>query len=189
MEPETGSRLYWYAIHTRVRHEKIVAQALADKGYEEFLPLCKCRRRWSDRTKELELPLFPGYIFCRFDLEHRLPILVTPRVEYIVGIGKVPFPVDEAEIVVLQSIVKSGLPAEPWPFLQVGQQVQIDYGPLEGVNGLLLALKKPCRLVVSVTLLQRSVAVEIDSAWVTPLAPSQRPRSPLRMSSLCTALR
>jgi transcription antitermination factor NusG len=183
MERGTWNGLHWYAVHTRVQHEKNVAQALAGKGYEEFLPIYRCRRRWSDRIKELELPLFPGYVFCRFDAEHRLPILVTPGVHHIVGIGKIPLPVDEAEITAIQSIVKSGLSAEPWPFLQVGQQVRIDYGPLEGLEGLLLAMMKPCRLVVSVMLLQRSVAVEIDSAWVTPLALPQRPRSPQRSLS------
>jgi transcription antitermination factor NusG len=178
MERETWNGLHWYAVQTRVQHEKMVAQALAGKGYEEFLPLYRCRRRWSDRIKELELPLFPGYVFCRFDVEQRLPILVTPGVQHIVGIGKVPLPVEEAEIAAIQSIVRTGLPAEPWPFLQVGQRVRIVSGPLEGLEGLLLAVKKPYRLVVSVTLLQRSVAVEIDSVWVTPLALPQRPRSP-----------
>jgi transcription antitermination factor NusG len=175
MERGTWNGLHWYAVYTRVQHEKIVAQALAVKGYEEFLPLCRCRRRWSDRIKDLELPLFPGYVFCRFDAEQRLPILVTPGVHHIVGIGKIPLPVEEAEIAAIQSIVRTGLPTEPWPFLQVRQRVRIDSGPLEG---LLLAVKKPYRLVVSVTLLQRSVAVEIDSVWVTPLALPQRPRSP-----------
>src|SRR5438309_1885473 len=85
----------WFAIHIRGRYEKSTAAILHDKGYEWFLPLYKCRRRWSDRSKELELPLFPGYLFCRFDLNDRLPILTTPGVLQIVGIGKTPIPVDE----------------------------------------------------------------------------------------------
>lgn len=174
MERETWNGPHWYALQTRAQHEKIVAQTLADKGYEEFLPLYRSRRRWSDRIKELELPLFPGYVFCRFDLEQRLPILVTPGIHHIVGIGKTPWPVEDAEIATIQSLVRTGLPTEPWQFLQVGQQVRIDSGPLEGLKGLLLAVRKPYRLVVSVTLLQHSVAVEIDSAWVTPLALPQR---------------
>ena len=183
MEPETWNGLHWYALQTRAQHEKIVAQSLAGKGYEEFLPLYRFRRRWSDRIKELELPLFPGYVFCRFDLEQRLPILVTPGVYHIVGIGKTPWPVEEDEIATIQSLVRTGLPTEPCQFLRVGQQVRIDSGPLEGLKGLLLTIQKPYRLVVSVTLLQRSVAVEIDAAWVTPLAQPQRPGIP--ESSLC----
>src|SRR5262245_45858337 len=151
MERRTWKGLHWYAVQTRAQHEKIVAQTLAGKGYEELLPLYNCRRRWSDRIKELELPLFPGYVFCRFDLEQRLPILVTPGVHHIVGIGKVPWPVEESEIAAIQSLVRTGLPTEPWRFLEAGQFVRIDSGPLEGMEGFLLSVRKPYRLVVSVT--------------------------------------
>jgi len=162
--------LRWFALRIRSKHEVMVATALHSKGYEEFLPLYRSRRRWSDRFKETHRPLFPGYVFCRFDVNRRLPILVTPAVMLIVGSGKTPLPVDDAEIATLQSIVKSGLKAQPWPFLQVGQRVRIDQGALEGIEGVLLGLRKPHRLVVSVTLLQRSVAVEIDDQWATPIS-------------------
>jgi transcription antitermination factor NusG len=165
----------WFALRTKPQREKVVASALRSKGYEEFLPLYRSRRRWSDRIKEMDLPLFPGYVFCRFDVHSRLPILVTPGVLLIVGIGKTPLAVNDSEIAALQSIVKSGLQAEPWPFLKVGQRVRIDQGSLEGVEGILTAIKKPCRLVVSVTLLQRSVAVEIDQDWATPIGPGPLP--------------
>lgn len=160
---------HWFALRVRSQHEKIVASVLRSKGYEEFLPLYHCRHRWSDRIKVIARPLFTGYVFCRFDLNKRLPILVTPGVLLIVGIAKTPLPVEDSEIAALQSIVKSGFQAEPWPYLQVGQRVRIERGSLEGVEGVLLAVKKPHRLVVSVTLLQRSVAVEIDEAWATPI--------------------
>jgi transcription antitermination factor NusG len=161
--------LPWFALQVRNRYEKLTAAFLQNKGYECFLPFYKCRRRWSDRIKELELPLFPGYVFCRFDVSKRLPILVTPGVLLIVGIGKVPIPVEENEIAALQSIAKSTLQAGPWPYLQVGQRVRIEFGPLQGAEGILVAVRKTHRLVVSVTLLQRSVAVEIDEDWAIPL--------------------
>ena len=172
----SNNELQWFALVVRSQHEKIVSSALQDKGYEEFLPLYTSKRRWSDRMKQLTLPLFPGYLFCRFDLNHRLPILVTPGVLQVVGAGKVPLPVDESEIAALRSIVNSGLQAEPWPYLKVGQRVRIERGSLEGVEGILTSVKKPFRLVVSVTLLQRSVAVEVDQGWVSPIE-----QQPLRL--------
>jgi len=163
----------WFALRIRSRCEKNVAAALNEKGYEVFLPLYCHRRRWSDRIKEIEEPLFPGYLFCRFDLQKRLPILITPHVILIVGTGKMPVPVDDREIAALQSIVKSGLEAQPWPFLRLGQTVRVLQGPLRGVEGTLVAFKAGHRLVVSVTLLQRSVAVEVDHDWVTPIVAEQ----------------
>ena len=168
----------WYAIQVRPRFERIVAAKLLAKGYEGFLPLYRCRRRWSDRIKEIELPLFDGYMFCRFDVTKRLPILVTPGVIRVVGTASTPTPVDDAEIAAIFSIVMAGAQAEPHPYLHVGQRVRIDRGTLSGVEGILLAEKKPARLVVSVTLLRRSVAVEIDESWVSPVGPA--PRMPLK---------
>ena len=159
--------LPWFAVQVRTRHEQATAAFLHYKGYEWFLPLHKCRRRWSDRTKEFKLPLFPGYLFCRFDPLLRLPILKTPGVFSILGIGRTPVPVDEAEITTIQSIVESGLFAQPWPFLQIGQRVQIEYGPLSGLEGIVINSKSHQRFIVSVTLLQRSVAVEMDGAWLS----------------------
>jgi transcription antitermination factor NusG len=159
----------WFAIRVRSRNEKIIASALHSKGYEVFLPLYDSKRRWSDRVKELELPLFPGYLFCRLDIQKRLPILKTPGVIDILGFSKTPVPIDETEIAAIQSIVASRLNAEPWPFLKVGQTVRVERGPLLGLEGILVALKKPYRLVASVTLLNRSVAVEIDRDWVSPV--------------------
>lgn len=169
----------WFALQIRSRYEKIAATLLHGKGYELFLPVYKSRRRWSDRIKELELPLFPGYLFCRFNPLDRLPILVTPGVIQVVGIGKSPVPVNDAEIAAIQTAVQSGLPRQPWPFLQVGQRVKIKSGPLQGLEGILLDFKGRHRLLLSVTLLQRSVAVEVDGAWVDPL-PVSLPATPLR---------
>jgi transcription antitermination factor NusG len=166
----------WYALRVRSRFENTVATHLRGRGYESLLPLYKCRCRWSDRFKEIELPLFPGYVFCQFNPLNRLPILSIPGVVHVVGVGRTPVPVDESEIAAIQAAVKSGLPGLPWPFLQVGQRVRIEYGPLCGLEGILLDFRGRQRLVISVTLLQRSVAVQIDGAWVRPM--SQQQRSP-----------
>ncbi|MEW5976909.1 MAG: UpxY family transcription antiterminator [Acidobacteriota bacterium] len=162
----------WFALYVRVNHEIKVASALRGKGFEEFLPLLRSKRRWSDRIKAITAPLFPGYVFCRLDLNNRLPVLITPGVRSIVGNGSVPVPVDEQEIDSLKLIEASRLSAEPCPYLGVGQKVRIDQGSLQGLEGLVMAAGKPYRVVVSVTLLRRSVAVEIDEAWVSPMPTS-----------------
>jgi transcription antitermination factor NusG len=160
----------WFALQVRSRYEKKVAYMLDGKGYECFLPTYQSRRRWSDRTKDVELSLFPGYLFCRFNPQERLPILKTPGLISVVGTARIPTAVDENEIFALQTLVASGLPRQPWPYLQVGQRVRIEYGALSGLEGLLLQHKGCDRVVLSVTLLQRSVAAEIDSACVIPIA-------------------
>jgi transcription antitermination factor NusG len=159
----------WFALQIRSRYENIVVAHLGSKGYEWFLPLYNSRRRWSDRFKEIKRPLFPGYVFCRLNRLNRLPILMTPGVIRIVGTAKNPAPIDEDEISAIQVAVKSGLLSQPWPFLQIGRRVRIDHGPLSGLEGILLEIRGQHRLVLSVTLLQRSVAVQVDSAWATPL--------------------
>jgi transcription antitermination factor NusG len=159
----------WFALQVRSRYENIVTAHLDGKDYEWFLPLYKSRRRWSDRFKELERPLFPGYLFCRLNPLNRLPILTIPGVVLIVGTSKTPIPVDEAEIAAIQAAVKSGLPTQPLRFLQIGQRVRIDYGPLCGLEGILLDFKGRNYLVLSVTILQRSVAVQVENAAVTSI--------------------
>ncbi len=159
--------LPWYALQVRPRWEKLAALALGQKGYDPFLPLYTSRNRWSDRYKDVSLPLFPGYVFCRFDLSRRLPVMTTPGILSVVG-GRTPVPVDSAELDAIATLVRSGLPASPWPFLKVGQRVRIERGALAGLEGILLSLKKDFRVVLSVSLLQRSVAVEIDRDWLSP---------------------
>jgi len=165
--PEEGT--LWYALHVRTRFEKVVARNLRGKGYEEFLPLYSRTNRWSDRMKQIELPLFPGYVFCRFNVNDRLPILTIPGVNTVVGIGKNFLPVEVSELDAIRAVLKSGTYCEPWPFLEVGQRVRVEYGPLAGTEGLVTMVKNSCRLVISVNMLQRSVAVEIDRDCLKPV--------------------
>jgi transcription antitermination factor NusG len=166
----------WFALQVRTRHESGVANYLRGQGYESFLPLYKCRKRWSDRVKEVQTPLFPGYLFCRFDAQDRLPIMKTPGVMQIVGVNRVPVAVDESEINAIQTLVATGLPNQPWPFLQVGEKVRIESGSLCGIEGILMDFKGSHRLVLSITLLQRSVSVEIDCAFVASTSLSRQSR-------------
>ncbi len=158
----------WYALTVAPRKEKVTAQTLQRAGFEGFLPLYSSERFWSDRIKTLEKPLFPGYVFCRFDMRVRPAILRTPGVVSIVSFGKTPEPVDDGEVAALQSVCRSGLAATPWPTPEVGSKVRLHEGPLRGLEGILVEDKKT-RLVLSLTLLQRSVAVEIDRAWIEPV--------------------
>lgn len=162
----------WFALQVRTRYETQVAEHLRGKGYEWFLPLYKCRKRWSDRVKEANLPLFPGYLFCRLNPQDRLPILKTPGVTQIVGYNHCPVPVDETEIQAIRTLVASGIPNAPCAYPEVGSRVRIQSGALRGVEGILLELKGKRRLVLSITLLQRSVAVEIDSNAVVRIPSS-----------------
>jgi len=159
----------WFALRVQSRCEKVVAMVARNKGFEEFLPLHKSRRRWSDRLKAMELPLFPGYLFCRLDPQRRLPLLTIPGVLHFVGVGKTPSPIEDTEIAAIQTAVGSGISTEPWPFLDVGQRVRLEDGPLAGLEGILVETPKRQRVVVSVTLLKRSVAVAIERHWVAPV--------------------
>jgi transcription antitermination factor NusG len=161
----------WYAVSVRSNFERVVAQCLRQKDYEILLPTYLSKRRWSDRTKMTECALFPGYLFCRMDLQQRVPLLNTPGVVSLVGVGRCAMPVETAEIEAIQRIVESGLPVAPTPFLKVGQVVHIDEGPLAGLKGIVVTNKNQSRLVVSVEMLQRSVTVEIERGWAEPGQP------------------
>ena len=180
IEPATGKYMgfgetrdhaaqQWFAIRVKSRCEKVVATMAQSRGFEEFLPVYHCRNRWSDRVKSVELPLFPGYLFCRLNPERRLPLLTIPGVLHLVGTGKIPVPVEDTEITAIQSAVRSGLSVEPWSFLAVGQRVRLEDGPLVGLEGILIEDDQEQRIVVSVTLLGRSVAVAIERHWARPL--------------------
>lgn len=159
----------WFALHIKSNFEKVAATILESKGLDVYYPSFRSKRRWSDRVKEIERPLFPGYVFCRFDPNHRLPILTTPGVLNVVGVAKTPAPIPEAEICAVQKIVQSGMAVQPWPFLQVGQRVLIEKGAFAGTEGILLEVKNQYRIVVSISLLQRAIAAEIDAETVREL--------------------
>jgi len=156
-------------LHVRTRKENAVAEQLVEHGFDTFVPKYKVVRRWSDRLKELEQPLFPGYLFCRFDLDRRRVLLTTPGVIQIVSVGQVPAAVDEAEVEGVRSALQSGLGVQPWPCLEQGERVRVTYGNLRALEGILVCFKGHHRVVLSVTMLHRAVALEVDLAWVTPL--------------------
>jgi transcription antitermination factor NusG len=157
----------WFAILARTGRERNATLLLENTGYECYLPVSKFVRKWSDRVKQTEVPLFPGYFFCRMNPHNRLPVLTTPGVIQIVGVGKTPIAVEEQEIAAIQQAGKSGIPVMPWPYMEVGHLARIKEGPLKGLTGIVVKIKSGAKLVLSVSLLQRSVAVEIDRRWIT----------------------
>ena len=172
--PSTASKLSWYALQVRSRKEGYIASQIQGQGFECLLPTYKSIRKWSDRVKELEQPLFPGYLFCRFDLQNRRAVVTTPGVLQIVGFGRTATAVAEEEIRALQLAVSSETPKQPWPYLEVGQRVQVVYGNLTGLEGILVNVKGNHRVVLSVTLLQRSVALEVETSWLSPVKEANR---------------
>jgi transcription antitermination factor NusG len=157
-----AEHLPWYGIRTRSNHEKVVAIVLSGKGYKPYLPFYVQRRRRADVFSESEHLLFPGYVFCRFDATKRLPILMTTGVISILGFGKEPAEIPDAEIEAIETVLRSGLPAEPCEYLREGQGVRVTDGSLQGLEGILVKKKNQLRMVVSVNMLQRSISVEID---------------------------
>jgi transcription antitermination factor NusG len=163
----------WYALQVRTRWEGSTALLLSGKGYQTFLPTYKTKKRMSRGIRDGNTPLFPGYVFCQFNAQNRLPILITPGVLSVVGRGRTPLPVEDSEIAAIQTVVTSGFYAEPWPYLEVGQRVRIENDSLQGLEGILIQVKGNHRIVVSVTLLRRSVALEIDRSCVSPIGASR----------------
>jgi len=159
----------WYALYVRSRHEKTVENSLRVKGYSVFSPSYRTKRKRVDRIAEIEVALFPGYVFCQFDTSKRLPILMTPGVVGVVGRGNRAEPVDDTEIASIRTVALAGGPVQPWPFLRIGQRIRLQAGPLAGAEGIFLRVKDECHLVVSITLLHRAVSVVIEKEAVAPL--------------------
>jgi transcription termination/antitermination protein NusG len=160
----------WFALTAKPRHEKVVAANLHVKGLESFVPLYRSKRQWTDRIQSVDLPLFPGYVFCRFAYASRVSVLNTPGVTSVVCFSDVPTPVADDDILRIRAIQASGLPAHPWPYVQVGQRARIERGSLAGLEGVLIREKDALRVVISVELLRRAVAVEIDRDMVRAVA-------------------
>jgi transcription antitermination factor NusG len=159
----------WHALYTRHQHEKVVAQALSGKGFDVFLPQYRTVHRWKDRQKELLLPLFPNYVFIRGGLDRMLFLVTTPGIHSLVGWGGRPAQIPSEEIEAVRRLVESSLQVEPHPFLKCGDRVRIKSGPLEGIEGILVRKTRGFRLVLSVEMLSKSAAVEVDVSMVERL--------------------
>ena len=159
----------WYAAYTCANHEKRVLRQLERKSVESFLPLYESVRRWKDRRMRLQLPLFPGYIFVRFALRDRLKVLEIPSVVRLVGFDGRPTPLPAEEIETIRTCIDRRQLLVPNRHVQRGQRVRLLNGPLEGLTGVIVRQKNRTRFVISLELLMRSVAVEIDSADFDPL--------------------
>jgi transcription antitermination factor NusG len=186
--PGVCSAARWYALTVRHQHERQTAVALGWKGLETLVPCYPASRRWSDRMKEIETPLFAGYVFCRFELRDKIRVLNTPGVARIVAFGGAPAPLLDAEIAGIQAALQARLPLWPWQYLHAGDQVRIERGPLRGVQGILLREPDGLRLVIGVELLQRAVAVELDPAVIAPLRVPEGQAAPHLETSHTTAV-
>lgn len=161
LDPEATPR--WYAVCTRSNHERRVAEQFAERGVEHFLPQYDSVRRWKDRKVHLKMPLFPGYVFAHLALQNRLNVLQVPGVARLVGFAGRPSPVPEEEFAKIRGFLKNGLRSEPHPYLKAGRRVRVRSGPLEGMEGIVLRRKNGCRLVISLELIQRAMAVDVNS--------------------------
>ena len=167
--PSELSEPCWYALYARARHEKRIAEQLECKQIEHFLPLYEAVHRWRDRNARVRLPLFPGYVFVRLRLTDRLQVLQLPGVVRFVSFSGKPQPLPENQLETLRNGLANQLRMEPHPFLRAGRKVRIRRGALEGAEGILLRRKERMRFILSVELLMRSVAVEVDAADVEPI--------------------
>jgi transcription antitermination factor NusG len=155
---------HWYVAYTCTNHEKRVAQQLDERQVENFLPLYRSVRRWKDRRKELQLALFPSYVFVRMDIKDRLRVLQLPGVVNFVSFGGAPAPLLDGEMETLRQGMANPMRIEPHPYLKVGRRVRVEDGPFAGTEGILVRRRDGCRVVVSIDLLMRSVAVEVNEA-------------------------
>jgi transcription antitermination factor NusG len=159
----------WYAAYTSANHEKRVAEQLVVRDVEHFLPVYESVRRWKDRRVTLQMPLFPGYVFVCMALRDRLRVQQVPGVAHLVGFDGTPAALPDEEIEALRASLESGVRAEPHPYLTVGRRVRLKSGPLAGMPGILLRRKGNFRVVISIELIQRSVAVDVDAVEVEPI--------------------
>ena len=172
--PEALVEEKWYAVYTWANHEKRVAEHLEQRQMRSFLPLYRAMHRWKDRRKEVELALFPSYVFVHLSLQHRLRVLEIPSVVHLVSFQGKPAPLPAHEIEKLRQGVNGRVRMGPHPYLQSGQRVRVRSGPVAGLEGILLRRKEGARLVVSIEILMRAVALEIDEADVEAVGPENR---------------
>jgi transcription antitermination factor NusG len=165
----SNSSVCWYAAYTRANHEKSVAEQLRQRSVEHFLPCYDSVRRWKDRKVRLQMPLFPGYVFVRIPLREQMRVREIPSVSMLVGISGSPTALADDEIYALRKGFAEGVRAEPHPYLTIGRRVRVLGGPLAGFEGILVKKKNCMRFVISLELIMRSVAVEIDPAELQAL--------------------
>ncbi|MCH8028481.1 MAG: UpxY family transcription antiterminator [Candidatus Dadabacteria bacterium] len=152
----------WYAVYTASRHEKAANAALCEKGKETFLPLREVISQWKDRKKEIQVPLFPGYLFTNIHLQDRWSVLNTPGIVRILGINGTPVPVPAQQIEAIRELLSSKLKYDPYPYFCEGKEVMVVNGPLQGTRGRILEKRGACRLILSIDFIQRAVSVEVD---------------------------
>lgn len=170
MKLSTTHDKYWMALQVKPRNEIAVSTILSNKGYEAFTPLYWMNVQWSDRIQRLQKPLFPGYVFCQYTASAGILIVTTPGVIRILRYGHDPAPIAPTEIESIRTAADSGLPVEPHPYLAIGEKVKITDGALTGLQGFLVSYKNHKRLLLSVNMIQRSVAVEIDEHCVRAIS-------------------
>jgi transcription antitermination factor NusG len=158
----------WYALYTKHQHEKSAADILCLKGFETIAPMYRAKHRWKDRTKELLLPVFPCYVFVRSTMQRKLDILRTPGVFWMVSSAGQPCIVPEDDMELVRQVSASPIPVEPYPYLRTGEHVRVCSGPFAGHKGILTRIKNSLRVVLSVELLQKSVALELDASLLEP---------------------
>jgi len=181
-EPGVG---WWHALYTRHQHEKVIAQALAGKGFEVFLPQYRTVHRWKDREKELLLPLFPNYVFVHGGLDRMLALVTTPGIHSLVSWGGRPANIPREEIEAVRRLVEGSYQIEPHPFLKCGDRVRVKSGPLEGIEGILVRKTRGFRLVLSVEMLSKSASVDVDTSVVERLSSG----NPYRVASTGEGMR
>jgi transcription antitermination factor NusG len=166
--PAAAAEAQWYAVYTWSRQEKFVAEHLKHRSIEYFLPLYDAVHRWKDRYMRLQLPLFPGYLFVRIPLAERVKVLQVAAVVHIVGAGGRPLPLPQAEIEIIRTFVQR-VKAEPYPYLAKGSRVRVRSGPLQGLEGVVVRHNGKLRIVISIELIMRSVALEVDARDLEPV--------------------
>lgn len=165
--------LSWFALTVKSRHERAVSEQLAACSLEAYVPIFRSMRRWSDRVKAIQVPLFPQYVFSRFPVERRLTVIAFPSVSSIVSFGGVPCSITQREIDTLKLLTSQDYPLMPWPFVRMGQRVRVRQGPLFGLEGVLVREKAAYRVVVNVEMLERAVAVELERDLLEPVLSSR----------------
>lgn len=159
----------WYAAYTRANHEKKVRDHLERTSVPSLLPLYETTRRWKDRRKRLHLPLFPGYVFVRIALADRLSVLRVPGVAHLVGFNGLPCALPEEDIEAIQSFLNGGYEVKPHPYLRAGRRARVKSGPFQGLVGIILRTKNRTRFVLSLELIMRSIAVELEGTELEPI--------------------